>query len=137
MIRATPPPLNAASERASLRRRVGRMYDWFDRGLWEKCFSLIDPRLREGSRADLRLYEERMRAFKEAYGSVHLWHMRINLHLDASASRGDKRPFAYVYIVWQDDSHGFHMFRERWVKDSGRWFTRVVGLVANEQVFHA
>jgi hypothetical protein len=58
---------------------------------------------------------------------------RISLHLDASANKHDERPFAYVYVIWQDEAHGFHMFRERWVKHSDRWFTRVVGLVANRR----
>jgi hypothetical protein len=74
-----------------------------------------------------------MQAFKNTYGSVNLWFTRLSLHLDASSNQRDKRPFAYVYLVWQDDAHGFHMFRERWIKDSGRWFTRVVGLVPNRQ----
>ena len=109
------------------------MYEWFNRGLWEKCFSLIDPMLREHSKTELPVYVERLRAFSEVYGSVTPWHIRISLHLDASANKRDGRPFAYVYVTWQDDAHGFHMFRERWVKNNGRWFTRVVGLVANRQ----
>ncbi|MFO0968477.1 MAG: hypothetical protein U0793_23215 [Gemmataceae bacterium] len=59
------------------------------------------------------------------------WHIRLSPHLERSAHQRDKRPFAYVYIVWQDDNHAFHMFRERWVKEGGRWFTRVIGLVPN------
>ena len=54
-----------------------------------------------------------------------------SLHGDARTVGSDRRPFAYVYVVWQDEAHGFHMFRERWVKDRGWWFTRVVGLVPN------
>jgi len=82
---------------------------------------------------ELATYAERMRVFKEAYGSVKPWWTRLSLHLDAATKQRDKRPFAYVYLVWQDDAHGFHMFRERWIKDNGRWFTRVVGLVPNRQ----
>lgn len=122
-----------ASEREALRRRVKRMYSWFNRSLWNKCFSLIDPRLREQSKVDLPIYTEGLQAFKEAYGAIHPWYVRISLHLDASSSKGDGRPFAYVYVIWQDDSHGFHLFRERWVRQSGLWFTRVVGLVSNRQ----
>ena len=69
--------------------------------------------------------------FKDAHGSVNPWHIRISLHVDASLNKHDKRPFAHVYVVWQDKSHDFHMFRERWIKDSGRWYSRVVGLVPN------
>ena len=107
------------------------MYDWFNRGLWEECFSLVDPKLKEQSKVQLPVYAERLQAFKEFYGIIKPWHVRISLHLDASSNKQDERPFAYVYVVWQDDVHGFHMFRERWVKHSGRWFTRVAGLVPN------
>jgi hypothetical protein len=109
------------------------MYDWFNQGLWEQCFSLIDPRLRDESKVQLRVYKEGLQAFEQVYGKVDPWYIRISLHLDASSNRHDNRPFAYVYVVWQDAERGFHMFRERWVKDSGRWFTRVVGLVPNRQ----
>jgi hypothetical protein len=109
------------------------MYEWFNQELWEKCFSLIDPQLVERSGVHLPVYCETLQTFKKTYGRVRPWHIRINLHLDASSNKHDKRPFAYVYVVWQDDSHGFHMFRERWIKHDGKWFTRVVGLVVNQQ----
>jgi hypothetical protein len=68
------------------------------------------------------------------YGGVRLWESpRLSLHLDASANTREQRPFAYVYVFWKDDAHGIHLFRERWVKENGRWFTRVVGLVPNRQ----
>jgi hypothetical protein len=107
------------------------MYEWFNRGLWDQCFSLIDPKLREGAKVDLPVYADQLRAFRAAYGMIHPWYVRINLHLDTSANKQDDRPFAYLYVIWQDEVRGFHMFRERWVKQSGRWFTRVVGLVPN------
>lgn len=122
---------NAAAERKALRRRVKQMYDWLNGGHWEKCFALIDPRIREQSRVQLSTYTVGLRAFKGAYGAIHSWYVRISLHLDASSRKRDDRPFAYVYVVWQDDAHGFHMFRERWVRDSDGWFTQVVGLVPN------
>jgi hypothetical protein len=109
------------------------MYDCLNRGLWEDCFSLIDPKLREQAKVQLPTYTAGLQTFKEVYGSIKPWHVRIRLHLDVSSNKHDNRPFAYVYVVWQDEVHGFHMFRERWVKDGGRWFTRVVGLVPNRR----
>jgi hypothetical protein len=109
------------------------MYDWFNRGQWEKCYSLVDPALREQSKVMLSAYADQLRTFKETYGSVRPWHVRISLHLDAPSNKHDDRPFAYVYLVWQDDAKEFHMFRERWVKNKGRWFTRVAGLVPNQR----
>ena len=119
----------ASVERQALRRRVRQMYGWFDDEGWEKCFSLVDPKLRAQSKVQFSAYAEGMREFKGVYGRVHPWMIRINLHLDASSSQRDKRHFAYVYVIWQDGANRFHMFQERWVKDSGRWFTRVAGLV--------
>jgi hypothetical protein len=101
----------------------------FNQGLWEKCFSMIDPVLR--SKVEFRVYADRLKVFQKTYGVVRPWHIRISLHMDASSNNHDDRSFAYVYIVWQDDAKQFHIFRERWVKDKNRWFTRVVGLVPN------
>jgi hypothetical protein len=120
-----------ATERAALRRRVVGFYCRFNAADWRGCHALIDPQLIQQGKIDFETYAKLMQAFKDAYGSVKLWHTRLSLHLDATPKQRDQRPFAYVYIVWQDDAHGFHMFRERWVKDHGRWFTRVVGLVPN------
>jgi hypothetical protein len=119
------------TERAALDHRVRQVYRWLNRGQWEKCFSVLDPKLQ--SKVDQSNYEQRLMAFKQTYGAIQPWHLRISLHLDGSANKRDLRPFAYVYLVWRDKVGAFHMFRERWVKDSNRWFTRVAGLVPNRQ----
>ncbi len=121
------PPV--AVERQALRRRVRQMYDSFEQEGWEKCFSLIDPKLRERAKLQLAAYADGMRDFKTAYGRVHPWMIKLSLHLDVAPSQQDKRPSAYVYVIWQDQANRFHMFQERWVKDAGRWYTRVAGLV--------
>lgn len=131
MIRANEHLLHGSSEREAVRRRVKQMYAYFNRGLWEKCYALLDPKLIQGARVDERLYAGSLQRFQAVYGTIRPWYVRINLHLDARANKHDPRPFAYVYVVWQDEARGFHMFRERWVKDGERWFTRVAGLVIN------
>jgi hypothetical protein len=123
-----------ASNRASIRRRVKRFYAAFNTGDWPACFALIDPKLRDGSKIDLSRYSESLSAFKAAYKTINVWYVRISMHMDVSRSKQDARPFAYVYVIWQDDQHAFHMFRERWVKESDRWYTRVVGLVAHKEL---
>jgi hypothetical protein len=128
--RTTPPD---GSERGALRKRVRQFYVRFNDEDWAGCYSLLDPQLTEGKKVELATYSERMRVFKEVYGSVKLWLVRLNLHLAPSPTQRDKRPFAYAYVIWQDDTHAFHLFRERWIKDGDRWFTRVVGLVPNKQ----
>jgi hypothetical protein len=131
MIRATRQSRQEASERAALRRRVRQMYDNLNRGQWDKCFALIDPKL--VPKLNAAEHAARLQAFKRVYGNVRPWHMRVSTHLDGAANKRDPRSFAYVYLVWQDDARGFHMFRERWVKEDGHWYTRVVGLVPNRQ----
>jgi len=124
--------IRKAALRQALRQRVNQMYAWFNRCLWAKCLSLVDPQLKQQSRVDPSSYAKKMQAFREFYGKINPWHVRISMHLTASSNKQDARPFAYVYVVWQDDKHQFHMFKERWVKERGRWFTRVVGLVPNK-----
>lgn len=132
MIRATEHLSQGSSEREAVRRRVKQMYAYFNRDQWDKCYSLLDPKLTGNAKVDERVYADSLQRFKAAYGAISPWYIRINLHLDARANKRDPRPFAYVYVVWQDESRGFHIFRERWVKDGGRWFTRVAGLVMNQ-----
>jgi hypothetical protein len=133
MIRAKYSSRSATAERQALRRRVKQMHAWFNRGRWERCFSLIDPVLREKGRVELPTYAERLQEFKEVYGAIHLWYVRISLYLDGSVNKHDPRPFAYVYVVWKDDAHRFHVFQERWVRHEDHWFTRVVGLIPDRQ----
>jgi hypothetical protein len=120
-----------ATERKALRRRVKQFYRRFNEADWEGCFTLIDPQLTQAGKVKLDTYSERMQNFKDAYGSVKPWYTRLSLHLDATSKQGDRRPFAYVYLIWQDDTHAFHLFRERWIKEDDLWFTRVLGLVPN------
>ena len=132
----TPPTTDAkrlTSERAALRRRIRRFYEWFNQEEWPKCFAQIDPRLREASKVDPATYAATLAEFRHHYGAIQLRHLEISLHLDARSNKHDARPFAYVYAFWQDRRHEFHLFRERWVKHAGRWYTRVVGLVAHRE----
>jgi hypothetical protein len=119
-------------EKASLRRRVRRFYEQFNRGDWPFCFGYLDPRLREQGKVELSRYSESLSNFQRHYGPVNIWHMDLSLHLNVQNGKNGERDFAYVYIFWQDQHHAFHVFRERWVKLEGAWFTRVVGLVAHQ-----
>jgi hypothetical protein len=119
------------SERTSIRRRVKQFYRAFNQEKWSQCFALIDPKLSENDKISVTSYIASLREFKEFYGAVRIWYMRTSMHIDIRGNKRDARPFAFVYIVWQDRDNEFHMFRERWVQDGGRWFTRVVGLVVD------
>jgi hypothetical protein len=124
--------VEATSERQALWRRVKRMYDSFNRQDWQRCFSLLDPKLTEPSRVRFDDYAAQMRAFHKAFPRIDC-KIEISLHLDASSNKHDPRPFAYVCVRWKDAAFNFHTFRERWVKHDGKWYTRVAGLVPNKQ----
>lgn len=121
-----------ALAKSVLRRRVMRWYDRLNRQRWSDCFALVDPRLTTSGKVRAETYSHSLLSFQNRYGAIHPWHVRISLHLTSSRPSSDPRPFAYVYTVWQDERHEFHMFRERWVQDGDNWFTRVVGLVVND-----
>src|SRR5438128_9067018 len=103
-----------AYERQALDKRVNRMYEFFNKEAWTKCFSLLDPKLRKQKRVEKQAYVESLRLFRKVYGDLQPWYIRISLHLDETAKKHDARPFAYVYVLWQDQKHEFHMVRERW-----------------------
>jgi hypothetical protein len=109
-----------------------RFYRRFNQEAWGDCYALLDPQLTQQDRVQYAAYAGLMQAFKDAYGSVKPKWTRLSLHLKAALTQRDRRPFAYVYVLWQDEAYAFHIFRERWIKDHGQWYTRVVGLVPNK-----
>jgi hypothetical protein len=125
-------PSKESALKTSLRRRIRNLYRRFNLEDWAHCYQLLDPRLREKNRIDPAIYAESLRAFRGSYGKVDIWHIRLSLHARQVENKNDGRPFAYAYIFWQDDRKALHVFRERWVLDGGRWYTRVVGLVAQQ-----
>jgi hypothetical protein len=110
MPRTEPASEIAATERQSLRRRVRQMYGRLNKRDWDKCYDLIDPKLREKAAISKSAYADSLRSFIEAYGAIAPWHIRISLHLEKSRNKSDDRPFAYVYVVWKDERYAFHMF---------------------------
>jgi hypothetical protein len=122
-----------AIERSSLRRRVKNFYKHFGQTNWAQCFQFIDPNLREHSKVDFSSYCESLSLFHAYYGPVDILHIRINLYLQVKNAKNEKRDFAYVLVEWKDKKNHCHVFRERWVKENQRWYTRVVGLVTHEE----
>ncbi len=131
-MRRTVHPKDQIAERAALRRRVKRFFNRFNKADWQGCYDMVDPSLIQQGKVQLDAYSGLMSRFQDVYGSITISWTRLSLHPEGAPKQGDPRPFAYVYILWQDETHEFHMFRERWIKDHGQWFTRVVGLVPNK-----
>jgi hypothetical protein len=117
------------TEKAALKGRIRRFYQHFNRQDWARCYASLDPQLREGEKVPFAPYAQSLSEFVSVYGAIDIWHIDLSLHLDVAGNKRDPRPFAYVYIFWQDQRHAFHLFRERWVREDGKWYTRVAGLV--------
>jgi hypothetical protein len=130
MIRARHRPPSKEDLRAALRRRIRLLYEALNQRDWPRCFKMLDPKLRETERVNASDYAKSLAEFQQSYGHVEIRHIEISLYLDARG-KNDSRPFAYTYVLWKDARGGVHLFRERWVLDERRWFTRVVGLVSH------
>ena len=118
----------------TLAARIKFFYGFFNRRDWARCYEYVDPKLRAKRESGLRNYSQTMRDFFGAHGPVEeVKILKINIHSGKSA-RDDRRDFAYVVISWKDKSNQFHHFRERWIKDGEKWFTRVIGLVPSRSV---
>jgi hypothetical protein len=119
-----------APQKAALYRRVWHFHKLLNQRAWEKCYQYLDPRLQD--KVNFGLYADSLGRFVEHYGEIDIWHRHFTFHLDTTRNKQDPRPFAYVYVFWQDKRHAFHVFRERWVREAGAWYTRVAGLVTHE-----
>src|SRR5438477_12922497 len=97
-----------AIERKALDARVRRLYKAFNLGRWEACFGVVDPKLRKSASIKQHDYADQMENFRAVYGEVKPWHVRLSLHLSSKSNKHDSRPFAYVYVVWQDTANQFH-----------------------------
>jgi hypothetical protein len=114
-------------DKASLIQRVRYFYKYFNERDWAKCRRYVDPKLQVKVAAGD--YGRTMDAFFSAHGPLRqLTVVSMNLY-PAGSARTDDREFAYVVLSWKARGNALHHFRERWIKDGGRWFTRVVGLV--------
>ena len=123
--------IQARVGKTSLRQRIREFYQHFNGEDWPACFQFLDPVLKKKSRVDLPRYAASLAQFKEYYGHVQV--RFVEVHLFTQGQGTDSRDFAYVVILWKDKAGSYHLFRERWIKEKGRWYTRVVGLVFHEK----
>ncbi len=119
------------AQRTALKRRLKAFYAALNEKDWDRCLTLVDPRLRAAGRIDSAKYAASLVRFREHYGPVRPEFIKLTLYLDAAANKHDPRPFAYVVVLWQDKHHEYHLFRERWVREGKTWYTRVAGLVTH------
>lgn len=119
----------------SLSGRIVNFYRFFNRQDWLRCHHYIDPKLQSQSAVSLADYSRSMQTFFEEYGPIQdVRIVKLNIHAGSQA-KADRREFAYLVISWKDKKNQFHHFKERWIKDRDKWFTRVVGLVPTPAEF--
>jgi hypothetical protein len=115
----------------SLAARINFFYRFFNQRNWARCYEYVDPKLSAKTKSGLSDYSQTMRDFFEAHGPIaQVKILKISIHSGIEA-KNDQRDFAYVVISWIDKSNELYHFRERWIKDREKWFTRVIGLVPN------
>lgn len=122
-------PLPLAVELMRLTNRIQKFYSAFNKEQWAECFHLVDPELRE-NRVDFKVYADSLATFFERFGPIEIERIAdLKPHLREKSPLYRDRPFAFGMVVWRDRENGEHVFRERWVKARGTWYTRMVGLV--------
>ncbi len=131
MTKKTPQNGNAAAERAALRNRIKSFYRHLNGHAFDKCWSFLDPDLRQKGRVEEDKYAKSLSEFLDHYGAVEIVSMTIDLYPGVKTHERTQ-DCAYPLIVWKDAKRVAHLFRERWVKDGKTWYTRVVGLVTPE-----
>jgi len=114
----------------TLRRAIRGFYDNYRKEKWELCYNRIDPKLLAAGKVDFDCYRDSLTAFKQRYGDVSILLIRIG---EVHKGKHDQRPFVYASVIWRDRLEDFHVFRERWIFENGRWYTRVVGLVMHSE----
>lgn len=115
----------------SLAARINFFYRFFNLQEWARCYEYVDPKLRAKRESGLSDYSRIMREFFMAHGPVEqVKILKISIHSGITA-KDDQRDFAWVVISWKDKANEFHRFKERWIKDGEKWFTRVIGLMPN------
>jgi hypothetical protein len=120
-----------AGERTGLRNRIRSFYRNLNQGKWERCFGFVDPTLREEAKVEQPRYTASLARFRQRYGNIEVFPFTVSVH-SGRKNKHDPRDFAFAYVAWKDAKGNFRLFRERWVRDRGRWYTRVVGLVTHD-----
>jgi len=112
-------------EDPNLEKRIFAFYDSLNRGAFDEACALTDPEI--PAKAPYKLYAQRMREFMKWCGSISIFRIDINLHINEKNTLYGDRDFAVGHIIWTDERGEEHEFRENWVKNNEQWHTRVMG----------
>lgn len=118
------------AETKCVRQRIRRLYELLNERKFDKCFEIVDPRLKAAGKISFDLYQNSLSSFVDKYGPLHV--LRINdLELQIGRpAKNEDRDSAYALVIAHDRTGREIELRERWVKGSdGFWYTRKLGLV--------
>ena len=110
--------------------RIEAFYRFLNAKDWQKCFELVDPKLRDAGKVEFNAYTSSLASFFAKHGPMVLQSLeRLRVYVN-SPNKHDDRDFAYGLVALEDREHHSLKMRERWVKASdGRWYTRMAGMV--------
>lgn len=116
---------------ATIKRRIREFYRRLNRRQFGRCYSLIDPRLRDNpGTVTLFQYEKALGEFLDQIGEVQIREITIHgVHLNEPSKLYEGRDFALCKVVWQDSAGEEHSFSERWVHVESKWYNRSTGLL--------
>jgi hypothetical protein len=118
------------NRQSSLKRRIRQFYNLLNERAFERCYLLIDPRIRDKPNSvTLLQYTNSLRDFLDYFGSVKVLEISLLLHLNEPSKLYEGRDFAMGKTTWQDEKGEQHAFSERWVWEGRAWYTRSTGFV--------
>lgn len=117
-------------DQQALADRIHAFYHSLNAKQWRQCFELVDPKLRESGKVELKAYSSSLSSFFAKHGPLASPSLdRLRIYANVS-NKNDDRDFAYGTVTVEDREHDALTIRERWVKASdGHWYTRMAGLV--------
>lgn len=118
------------ADQKELLDRIEGFYQSFNAQEWQSCFAFVDPRLKDESGISRDNYQSSLSSFFSEFGPIDDIHVAdMKLYSKVPGSLYGDREFAHGLVEWRDREQKRHEFQERWVKDQGCWYTRMVGLV--------
>jgi hypothetical protein len=116
---------------ASVERRIKQFYGFLNRGQVERCYLMIDPRVRgESTSVTLLQYANSLNAFRKSTGKLKLIEVNVQLHEHAPSQLYQGRDFAIGTAIYDDHHRRRHIFQERWVREGRTWYTRSTGFIS-------
>ncbi|MBX3414621.1 MAG: hypothetical protein KF708_18180 [Pirellulales bacterium] len=127
---STKPSSNTA---AAVERRIRRFFDLLNDEQFEKCYQMIDPRIRDrATSVTLLQYIDSAKRFREKSGRLDLLSVDVESHENEPSPLYEDRDFSIGKSVCHVRSGKTIEFQERWVREGRSWYTRATGFVTTD-----